>query len=156
MSRSTAIIQHLNDSRTALRAVLDRLSSAAWEMPVQEEGEHWTARQIVSHLVDAQRGMLGQMTKINDGVEAIPPDFDLSRWNIRAVGKMAERTPDDLLAQLNDDHIKLTAFLSSLTDADLDKRGRHSSLQIMSIEEIARLIGDHEREHAQAIAAKVG
>lgn len=155
MSRLHSTIAYLDDSRADLRAILTRLSKEDWEAPIQDEDLQWTARQIIAHLVDAQRGMLGQMMKINQGAEAIPPDFDLARWNKRAVEKQSERTPDDLLAQLTDDFAKLTTFLATLTDADLDKRGRHSSLQIMSIEETARLIGEHERHHAQTIAAKL-
>ena len=156
MSRQQSILQQLSESYTYLTDHLGRLAPAEWERQVQEGDQQWTVRQILVHLVDAQRGMTGQMMRISQGEETVPPDFDLNRWNKRAVEKNAERTPDDLMAQLKTDYDKLTSFVGTLSDADLDKRGRHSSLVIMSIEEIARLIASHEMDHMHLIEAKVG
>jgi hypothetical protein len=156
MSRQESILKQLEKSHTQLTEYLGRLSPADWERPIQDEDQRWTTRQMLIHLVDSQKGMTGQMMRINQGEEAIPPDFDLDRWNKRTVEKNAERTVDDLLAQLQSDYTKLTAFVTSLSDADLDKRGRHSSLVVMSLEEIARLIASHEAEHLQLIMNKLG
>lgn len=156
MSRQESILKLLDENYVRLTEQLGRLSPADWEKPIQDEDQQWTARQILVHLVDSQKGMLGQMTRINQGQEAIPPDFDLNRWNKRTVEKNAERTKDELLAQFADEFGKLKAFVGTLTDADLDKRGRHSSLEIMSLEEIARLIATHEMEHLQSIVKKLG
>ena len=156
MSRQESILRQLDESYAYLTDHLGRLTPADWERPIQDADQQWTARQILVHLVDSQKGMLGQMTRINQGQEAIPPDFDLNRWNKRTVEKNAERTKDELMAQLADEFVKLKAFVGTLSDADLDKRGRHSSLVIMSLEEIARLIATHEMEHVQSIVKKLG
>lgn len=152
--RQDAIVNALETSRRTLNETLSRVTD--WNLPVQDEDQKWTVRQMLSHLVDAQRGMTGQMKRINDGQESVPADFDLNRWNKRSVEKMAERTPDDLKQQLAQDHGTLKEFVNRLSDADLDKRGRHSSLVIMSIEEIGLLIASHEREHTMQILGKIG
>ena len=156
MSRQESILQQLDASYARLTELFGRLSPADWERSIQEEDQQWTVRQLLVHLVDSQKGMTGQMMRISQGEEPIPPDFDLNRWNKRTVEKNAERTPDDLLAQLATDYAKLKAFVATLPDADLDKRGRHSSLVVMSVEEIARLIASHEIEHLQLIVSKLG
>jgi len=150
--RKTRILTQLDQTRNRLTAVLDHLRPDDWEQPVQDEDQHWTVRQMVSHLADAQKGMTTQMRRINAGEETVPPDFDINRWNRRAVEKAADRAPDELRATLVTDRAALKQFLDGLSDLDLDKQGRHSSLKIMSIEEIALLIGTHEREHTQVIA----
>lgn len=154
--RKAALLTSLDQNRQTLNGVLVRLKPSDWELRVQEGDQMWTVRQFLTHIVDAQKGMTGQMRRINAGEEAIPPDFDLNRWNRRAVEKGAAKTPEELLAGLEADRGALVEFLNGLADSDLDKRGRHSTLQIMSIEEIARLIGTHEAEHAEQIAAKIG
>jgi uncharacterized damage-inducible protein DinB len=154
--RKQAILHKLAQARIKLMGVLHQLQPDDWEKAVQEADSKWTVRQIVTHLVDAQKGMTGQMTTINGGQEAIPEDFDLDRWNKRAVEKNADKTPQDLMTALHEGRTKLISFVNGLSDADLDKKGRHSSLEIMTIEQIATLIGSHEAEHAQIIAESLG
>ncbi len=152
--RKTNILTGLDQTRHTLTVVLDHLRPEDWEQPVQDEDQCWTARQMVVHLVDSQKGMTTQIRRIHAGEETVPPDFDLNRWNRRAVEKAADRTPEELRAALGSDRAALKQVLGGLSDADLDKQGRHSSLKIMSIEEIAVLIGTHERDHAQVIARR--
>jgi len=155
-NRKADILSLLDQTRQQLKAVLDRLQPGDWETQIQDEDQQWTVRQVVSHLVDAQRGMTSQVTRINAGQEAVPPDFDLNRWNKRAVEKAADKTPPELLIMLEEGRAALKQVLDTLSDTDLDKRGRHSSLKIMSIEEIIRLIGTHEADHARIMAEKLG
>ncbi|MCC7451373.1 MAG: DinB family protein [Anaerolineae bacterium] len=150
--RKTAIVAVLDQTRQQLNALLDRLQPGDWETQIQEEDQRWTVRQIISHLMEAQRGMTHQITRINAGEETVPPDFDLNRWNRRSVEKAADKQPPELIAALEEGRTALKQVLTGLSDSDLEKRGRHGSLQIMSIEEIARLIGTHEADHARIIA----
>jgi hypothetical protein len=154
--RTTDILNWLDQTRREVKQILDRLQPDDWEKPIQEEDQHWTARQIVSHMVSAQKGMSGQIARISAGEETVPPDFDLNRWNRRSVEKSADKTPQELLAALDEDREALKQTLRGLQDSDFDKRGRHGSLRIMSVEEIAHLIGTHEAEHARIIAEKLG
>ncbi|HMT22069.1 MAG TPA: DinB family protein, partial [Promineifilum sp.] len=80
-----------------------------------------------------------------------PADFDLHRWNQRVVAKSAEKGPDELLAGMAQSRAALLEFIDGLDETDWDKRGRHASLKIMSIEEICHLIADHEADHLRAI-----
>jgi uncharacterized damage-inducible protein DinB len=154
--RKAEIYALLDNSRHNLRKLLDGLQSADWEKQVQEGDNFWTVRQMVSHLADAQRGMTGQISNISVDKDVIPADFDLDRWNKRAVEKFAEKTPEELLVMLEEGQVNLKQVLAGLSDEQLDKRGRHSSLEIMSVEEIARLIGTHEAEHTKIIADSLG
>ena len=42
------------------------------------------------------------------------------------------------MTALHEGRTKLISFVNELSDADLDKKGRHSSLEVMTIEQIAR------------------
>lgn len=154
--RKTQIIKELDEARANFKRLAERLTPQDWETPVQDADQRWTAHQMLIHLVDSQRGMMGQMTRISAGQEGVPPDFDLSRWNVRHVQKNAEKTVPELLTELDEGQIALRKTVNDLTDAALDKQGRHSSLEIMSVEQIARLIASHEAEHTQIIADRLG
>lgn len=154
--RTADILNSLDQNRREVKQILDRLQPDDWEKTIQEADQRWTVRQIVTHMVSAQKGMSGQIVRINAGEETVPPDFDLNRWNQRSVQKSADKTPQELLDALDEDREALKQTLRGLQDSDYDKRGRHGSLLIMSIEEIARLIGTHEADHARIIAEKLG
>ena len=154
--RKTAILDSLDSSQQKLNGLFSRLQPADWERPIQDEDQMWTVRQILAHMVNSQRGMTGTITQISAGQEGVPADFDVHRWNKRMVEKSADKTPQDLLKELEAGHVTLKQTVATLDDAALDKRGRHGSLEIMSVEQIARLVGTHASDHAQTIADKLG
>lgn len=151
--RKTEIIRRLDDSRAYLHSVIADLTAEQWDTPVQQTDARWTARQMLGHLREAERGMTGQITRIAAGQESVPTDFDLNRWNKRQVEKLADKPAAEIAHELDDVRTNLKTVIAELSEADLDKRGRHGSLAIMSIEEILLLIADHETAHAQEIAA---
>jgi hypothetical protein len=91
------------------------------------------------------------MAQIKGGGEGVPPDFDLARWNKRVVDKLSDKRPEELLAGMAENRSALFAFMDTLDEADWDKKGRHASLQVMSIEEVCHLIADHEALHLTGI-----
>ncbi len=151
--RINEIVRRLNESRAYLNSVIRDLTSEQWEMPVQQTDARWTARQMLGHLRDAEKGMTGQITRIAAGQDGVPADFDLNRWNNRQIEKLADKSVAEIVSELETVRANLRGIIDALTDADLDKRGRHGSLQIMSIEAMLHLIAAHQMQHAPEIAA---
>jgi len=156
IDRKHALSTGLLQAHATLDAVLDQLTPSQWESPIQEADARWTTRQLLSHLCDAARGQAGQITRIVAGEETVPPDFDLNRWNKRTVEKANDRSVAELRQTLADNHALVAKTLAAVSDADLDKVGRHSSLNMMIVETIFRLIGTHEIVHAKDIAQVFG
>lgn len=154
--RKTETLAFLENSRETLKRVLVQLQPEDWEKTVQDEDQKWTVRQILVHLADSHKGLSNQLMAFVEGRELIPPDFDLNRWNRRTVEKGADKTPAELIQVLEVGHTRLKEIIAGLNDTDFDKKGRHSSLQIMSVEELTRQIGDHEAAHARTIAERLG
>jgi hypothetical protein len=50
------------------------------------------------------------------------------------------------------EHEQLARLLQTLPDADWAREGRHPSLGVMSIDFLARRVGEHAEEHAAQIA----
>lgn len=135
-------------ARQALLQVLAGIEAAAWETAVYSESSTWRLLDLLRHVVDAEAGIIGLMARIRDGGEGVPADFDLDRWNARRVEKLAAKTREELLTDLEQNRANLLNFMDSLDEGDWEKRGRHGSGQIMSLAEICQIIAAHERAHA--------
>lgn len=143
----------LSSARQGLLSLLGGLGEWQWAAPVftHEEEDGWSVADVLRHLASAERGMTATMKHIREGGEGVPPDFDLNRWNARTVDRARDKVPAELLAEMEENRERLFQFIDSLAPEDWHKQGRHASLRIMSIEEIARLIADHERRHTADI-----
>ncbi|MCA9900594.1 MAG: DinB family protein [Anaerolineales bacterium] len=145
------ITAKLYDSRQQLMTFFEGLDDAAWATAVYDENTTWTITDILRHLVDSERGMTGMMAQWQQGNDPIPPDFDLARWNSRAIQKTAEKSPQELLHNMQENRASLLGFINTLQDEDWSKQGRHGSLRIMSIEEVCHLIANHEMDHLRVM-----
>lgn len=145
------IVKKLNDERQSSSLFFDQLEDNAWETAVYHEETQWTITDILRHLVDSERGMTNMMMQWQQGNDPVPPDFDLARWNNRVVQKSANKSPEELLENMRANRIDLLSFIDTLQDEDWEKKGRHASLRIMSIEEVCHLIADHERDHLRVM-----
>ncbi len=150
------IIQQLNETRSALMAFLRGLDEVQWETAVYSEGETWTAADVVRHLTNAESGMTGLIVQWQMGNDPVPPDFDLARFNKSVVAKAKDKTPAELLAEMETNRTNLLQVIDGLEGDDWQKSGRHASLQILTIEQTCRLIADHEVAHLQDLQAGLG
>ena len=159
---SSIIISHdlnvakLAANREAFMATMSGLSAEQWEMRAYSEGSEWRVVDILRHVADSERGMTALMVQIKSGGEGVPPDFDLARWNQRVVNKLGDKDPQELLAGMADSRRALLGFIDSLEESDWDKKGRHASLKIMTIEEVCHLIADHEALHLTGVREALG
>ncbi len=137
----------LHQTRTALVDCLQGLTATEWETAVQSEDARWTVADIVRHIVSAEKGMIGLIQQFQQGNDPVPADFDLARYNQRSVQKSQELSPPDLLAALNDNHMRLLQVIEGLAPEDWQKKGRHGSMRILTIEEVCQVIADHDATH---------
>lgn len=154
-NRTAQIRQNLAEARQQLERVLNA-AEAHQDVTVFSDGQGWTVRHLTIHLADAERGNSRQAMGIAAGQEVIPPDFDLDRYNRRAIEKRGEMTFAEARAALAASRAELLAWLDTVDDAALDAQGRHATLKTMSVAEILDLIAWHERLHTADIARAAG
>ncbi len=150
--RKDIAIQKLNQSRIYLDSVLDSVDDR-WETQIYSDGAQWNIRQLTVHLADSDKGQSRVLMAIASGQELIPPDFDIERYNLRMTEKRADVTVDEARASLNESRASLLEWLAAADDSVLDCSGRHASLKILTVEQFLNVMADHERAHAQDIAA---
>jgi hypothetical protein len=152
--RISQLRETIQADHEASLAILRQLTPEQWAMPVpSDEGANWKARDVLAHLATSEGGQLGQITRLLDGKETVPDDFDLNRYNRRSVEKKAAQTVPELLATIERDHEAVLKALDAVDEGDFDKTGRHARGDTLSIEGFFHRITAHRREHAEQLAA---
>lgn len=151
-SRKESLQKIIASEHAAGLAILKAFTPEQWEMPAPSEAEApWKARDVLAHIAVSELGQLGQITRCLAGEATVPADFDLSRFNRRSVQKQAEKTPAQLLADIETGHAQVLAALMNVAEADLDKTGRHARGDVLTIEQFFIRITEHRRQHAEEL-----
>jgi hypothetical protein len=149
--KKTELKQKLTQTRTDLESLLASLTNAQWFTPIISEGDTWTVRDIVAHLVENERGMSIHVHKIRQGKETVPEDFDLTQWNAGLKGRMGNPTPAELLEALAQTRAKTMSVLESIGPEEWNLTGRHPSRGPITIEQYYETMADHDAGHAADI-----
>jgi uncharacterized protein (TIGR03083 family) len=148
----------LNASRQELLALLQSLTPDQWQTPIytHDNPNGWTVATVVTHLIDSERGMSIQVHKARKGEATLPAEFDLNRWNAGVKERLGEPTPAELFALLETTRAKTLSVMTSLSDDDWLRTGRHASRGVISLEQYYETIADHELGHASDIRNALG
>ena len=147
MSEVAELVQKLKSEGEKYAAIFADLTDEQWQKEVYTEGSVWTIRSILAHLVTAERGFTKLFPSIRDGGPGAGEDFDIDRYNASQQEKTRELTPRELLEQYKSVRAEMVAWVSSLDEADLDKRGRHPFLGQTTLREMIKLIYLHNQLH---------
>jgi uncharacterized damage-inducible protein DinB len=123
------------------------LTDDQWKSEVYTEGETWTVRNVLAHYVTAEKGFVSIFTNIRAGGPGASDDFDIDRYNASQQKKTRELTPVELLEQFKAIRAQMTAFVTSLTEADLAKQGRHPFLGQATLAEMIKMVYRHNQIH---------
>src|SRR5881296_3416971 len=123
------ILDRMRSSADVVRRTVKAAPPGRFTRPPRE-GE-WSALETLTHLRDVVVHVYG----------------------LRIRRLLYEEAP--LLADFVAEHEQLVRLLQTLPDAEWSRQGRHPSLGVMSIEFLARRVGEHAEEHAAQIAAAV-
>jgi hypothetical protein len=157
MSDRTAFLQkRLAGAQADCDAVFAQVGER-WETVVYDDGAAWTVRQLAVHLADAERGLFGQMKSILEtGSSTVPDDFDVDRYNRRSVEKHDAMTGAEALSAQAQTRAALAEWVGTLSDADLEKTGRHPVIGVIPIDMYIRVIARHQKDHAADVARALG
>jgi hypothetical protein len=152
--RKRCIEEWLASSRRFLLSVIEAVRDEDWQRVAHDDKARWTARDVLAHVAGAEPSLFGIITRAQAVGHYVPrPDFDLDFWNRRQVEKRVGKSPADLLAELDSNRVATLKLLADLPESALDFPVRHPSYGDMTVEDVFRLIGFHERLHADEIRA---
>ena len=147
-------MSELNDLADKLRsegekffALFAGLTDAQWQAEVYTEGETWTIRNVLSHFVTSERGLVKLFERIRISGEGASEDFSIDRYNTSQQEKTKDLSPQELLEQYKAIRSDSVAWTLSLEESDLEKQGRHPFLGMTTLREMIKMLYLHNQIH---------
>jgi len=147
MSEAIELAEKLKVEGEKFFSIFSGLTEDQWQMEVYTEGATWTIRNILSHFVTSERGLLKLFEKIRQGDAGSPDDFSIDRYNAAMQARTQDLTPQELLEQYKAVRADSVTWTSGLSQVDLQKRGRHPFLGITTIREMIKMLYIHNLNH---------
>ena len=147
MSELDDLAEKLKAEGEKFTAIFAGLADNQWQMEVYTEGETWTIRNVLSHFVTSERGLVRLFEKIRLGDMGSPDDFSIDRYNTAQQQRTKDLTPQELLEQYKAVRADSIAWILSLAELDLEKQGRHPFLGMTSIREMIKMLYLHNQTH---------
>jgi len=150
------IQKRLHDEGDKLIRTFDRLSPRQQALTIYTDGMEWTFKDLVAHLVSAERAFLFYGRDILNGGEGAPEGFDINAFNHREVARLRERTFAQLIEDLRAVRRETIDLVGHIADEDFARSGRHPFFGPMSIDEMFKLIYRHTMMHLRDVRRLIG
>jgi hypothetical protein len=144
-SPADRILPKMQSTRDELLSLVEDLDQAifTWYPP---DGS-WSIRDNLAHLADAERAHRRFVGAVLDGRPTRLEGFNLDRWNQEHVARRASQSVDEILAALRAERQETLAFILAIPADAWDKQGDHPALGQVSVTQVIKVIGVHERMH---------
>jgi len=147
MSELTELAEKLRGEGDKFVSIFSGLSDEQWTQDVYTEGATWTIRNVLSHFVTSERGLLKLFEQIRQGGAGAADDFSIDRYNAAMQARMQEAAPQDLIEQYKTVRASAIQWVSQLNESDLEITGRHPFLGQTAIREMIRMLYIHNLSH---------
>jgi hypothetical protein len=123
---------------------------------VYTEGATWTVREVLAHLMSAERAFLKLFAQVRDGGPGVAEDFEIDRYNASQQKKSQGLSWQDLLQTYTETREEMIRLVSGFSDEDLAKRGRHPFLGATTLREMIKMVYIHNQTHYRDIRRRLG
>ncbi|HUG34959.1 MAG TPA: DinB family protein [Anaerolineales bacterium] len=147
MSELNNLAEKLKSEGEKFYSLFAGLADEQWQMEVYTEGETWTIRNVLSHFVTSERGLLKLFERIRTTGEGASEDFSIDRYNTAQQQKTKELPARELLEQYQEVRSNSVAWVSGLTEEELEIKGRHPFLGMTTIREMIKMLYIHNQTH---------
>lgn len=156
MDDASALASKLKDDRVRSMAFLLSLGEAEWSVQVYTEGELWTVRSVLAHLLSAERAFVHLFREVQTGGEGVADGFSVNTFNEREQARYEKMSSEDLLESFQRTRARLIDLVATLTDDELEHVGRHPFLGMTSLREMVRLTHIHAQSHLRDVRRALG
>jgi hypothetical protein len=147
MSETTELAEKLKSEGEKFVTFFSGLTEEQWNSSVYTEGETWTLRNVLSHFVTSERGLVKLFERIRTTGEGATEDFSIDRYNAAQQQKTKDLTSSELLEQYKEVRANTVAWVTGLKDEDLEIKGRHPFLGETVIREMIKMLYIHNQTH---------
>lgn len=147
MSEIAELAEKLRSEGDKIVSIFSGLSEDQWNREVYTEGTTWTIRNVLSHFVTSERGLLKLFEQIRQGGAGAADDFSIDRYNAAMQARMKEASPQELLEQYKGVRAHAVAWVSGLKESELEIPGRHPFLGQTAIRDMIKMLYIHNLNH---------
>lgn len=147
MSEITELAEKLKLEGEKFVAIFSSLQDDQWQMEVYTEGTTWTIRNVLSHFVTSERGLIKLFEQIRQGSAGAADDFSIDRYNAAMQERTKSATPKELIEQYKDVRGNAIRWVAGLKESELEIPGRHPFLGQTVIREMIKMLYLHNQLH---------
>ena len=147
MSEIAELTEKLKTEGERMVAIFSELTDDQWVNEVYTEGTTWSIRNVLSHFVTSERGLVKLFERIRATGEGASDDFSIDRYNASQQEKTKDLEPAELLEQYKQVRADSVQWVSGLKDEDLEIKGRHPFLGETVIREMIKMLYLHNQLH---------
>ncbi|MBE7534867.1 MAG: maleylpyruvate isomerase N-terminal domain-containing protein [Anaerolineales bacterium] len=147
MSELNELAGKLKSEGEKIHAFFAGLTDEQWRAKVYTEGATWSIRDVLSHLVSSERGLVNLFERIRAGGEGASEDFSIDRYNAAQQERMKDLPPRELLEQYKEVRSNSVAWAAGLKEEELEIAGRHPFLGMTKIRDMIKMLYIHNQNH---------
>lgn len=147
MSELNELVDKLKSEGERFYSIFAGLTEEQWQMEIYTEGETWTLRNVLSHFVTSERGLLRLFERIRTTGEGAANDFSIDRYNAAQQEKTRSVSVQELLEQYKSVRSDSAAWVAGLKQDELEIKGRHPFLGMTTIREMIKMLYIHNQTH---------
>jgi hypothetical protein len=147
MSEVTEITEKLKSEGEKFVGIFSALTAEQWQAEVYTEGTTWTIRNILSHFVTSERGLVKLFEQIRQGGSGAADDFSIDRFNESQQKKTQDLPVAELLELYKSTRAETVTWVSSLQESELEITGCHPFLEITTLREMVKMLYIHNQIH---------
>ena len=147
MSEITELAEKLKSEGEKFVDIFSSLTDDQWKAEVYTEGTTWSIRNVLSHYVTSERGLVRLFEAIRQGGTGAADDFSIDRYNAAQQEKTKEFTPAELLEQYKQIRAESVKWVLGLKDEELEIKGRHPFLGETVIRKMVKMLYLHNQLH---------
>jgi len=146
-SRVETLIAKLEKGAQKTHQILSGLTAEEWQTVMYTHPHSWTVRDLLAHFLSAEEALLHMAQDVASGGPGAPQGFDLDGFNAAEQKRLADRSPQALLAALTSARRDTMEWVRTLTKDVLDRVGWHPALGEIPVETMVLAIYGHQLMH---------
>ena len=147
MSETAELAEKLKTEGERMAQFFAELTGDQWTREVYTEGTTWSIRNVLSHYVTSERGLIRLFESIRATGKGAADDFSIDRYNASQQEKTKDLAPAELLEQYKQTRAESIQWVSGLKGEELDIQGRHPFLGETVIREMVKMLYLHNQLH---------
>lgn len=151
MSELNELADKLKLEGEKIHAFFASLTDEQWRTKVYTEDAMWSIRDVLSHLVSSERGLVNLFERIRAGGEGVSEDFSIDRYNAAQQERMKALPPRELLRQYKEVRSNSVVWAAGLKEEELEIAGRHPFLGMTKIRDMIKMLYIHNQNHYRDI-----